>query len=168
MKYSYLDMAEMDFRYAHLGSAVQLLKNKNYGTKRTLSSIDTHVLDFINKNNGITLTQLSEHMMRTKSTLSPVVNALIDEKLIEKKQNDQDKRSFGLALTKKGREVLEKHYEYNNKLYKVISDYIIEKYGEEYLDAYYEIVDMNIKIIENSIKNGNEVTGDLAKDFFHL
>ena len=168
MKYSYLDMAEMDFRYAHLGSAFQLLKNKYYGTKRALSSIDTHVLDYINKNSGITLTQLSEHMMRAKSTLSPVVNALIEEKLIEKRQNDKDKRSFGLVLTKKGREVLEKHYDYNERLYKRISDYIVEKYGEDYLDVYYDIIDMNIKIIENGIKNGNEVTDDMVTEFFTL
>lgn len=168
MKYSYLDMAELEFRYAYVASAIQLLKNKNYGTKRPLSSLDTHVLDYISKNSGITLTQLSKYMMRAKSTLSPVVNGLLEEELIEKQQKDADKRSFGLVLSLKGAEVLEKHYEYNQKLYQSISQLIIDKYGEEYLDAYYEIVSMNIQLVENSIKDGRIVTEDSIRERYSL
>lgn len=164
MKYSYLEMSEIDFRYIQTSSALQQRHEKDYGIKECLSAVEVHTLNYIVESPGITLTQLSAQTFRTKSTLSPVVNRLIKIGLIEKIQNNEDKRVFSLFVKPKGEKVIQMHRKYNEALYKEVAAVITAKFGKDCLDAYFDIEKAFLKIIEHSLQSDKLINGESLKD----
>jgi DNA-binding MarR family transcriptional regulator len=64
------------------------------------------VLMIIRNNPGITPMALSRASGRDKSTITPVLRDLLQERLIDRIANPRDKRSYGLSLTAAGEEKL--------------------------------------------------------------
>lgn len=63
-------------------------------------------LDRIYQLDAPTLSQLADDMTLSKPSVTVMVNKLIKEGLVEKKQDDEDKRVFHVKLTTLGYEVL--------------------------------------------------------------
>jgi DNA-binding MarR family transcriptional regulator len=63
-------------------------------------------LTLIDRNPGISQTELSQAAGRDKSSLTPVLDNLVRRGLVERKRMDRDRRTYRLTLTPAGRKVL--------------------------------------------------------------
>ena len=63
-------------------------------------------LALIDRNPGISQTELSLGTGRDKSSLTPVVESLVRRGLVERKRMDRDRRTYRLTLTPAGKTVL--------------------------------------------------------------
>jgi DNA-binding MarR family transcriptional regulator len=63
-------------------------------------------LTLIDRNPGISQTELSQATGRDKSSLTPVLDSLVRRGLVERRRMDRDRRTYRLTLTPAGRKVL--------------------------------------------------------------
>ncbi|MGA7972920.1 MAG: MarR family transcriptional regulator [Pseudolabrys sp.] len=63
-------------------------------------------LTLISRNPGISQTELSRAAGRDKSSLTPVVEALVRRGLVARKRMEHDRRTYSLSLTPKGKKTL--------------------------------------------------------------
>jgi DNA-binding MarR family transcriptional regulator len=95
----------------------------------------------IHNNPGITPGALGRAIARDKSTITPLVQALLRDGLVERQQSRSDRRSFTLRLTKAGealrRELLGPAQAHDHKL-----DEIVGERKEEFLHLLRRIVDL--------------------------
>jgi len=61
------------------------------------------VINFLNKSGKITVSDLSRHINVTRATISVLVNDLIKAGIVESIKNRNDKRSFYISLTERGK-----------------------------------------------------------------
>jgi len=66
------------------------------------------VLALIEANPGLGQTELSRAAGRDKSTLTATLSALMQDGLVVRRQDDQDRRRYALALTPEGQKALER------------------------------------------------------------
>lgn len=74
-----------------------------------ISKQQMHLLFAINNNNGNPMKYYGEKLMISKPNLSTVVNKLIQEELIERKNDVSDRRVINLYITDKGKDFLITH-----------------------------------------------------------
>lgn len=68
-----------------------------------------YYIELIDKNEGISVSELSKTLDVKKSTVSVAINQLIDLKIVSKIQSSEDKRFYFLQLTPKGNKIMEMH-----------------------------------------------------------
>lgn len=68
-----------------------------------------YYIELIDKNEGISVSELSKTLDVKKSTVSVAINQLIDLKIVSKIQSTEDKRFYFLQLTPKGNKIMEMH-----------------------------------------------------------
>jgi DNA-binding MarR family transcriptional regulator len=95
----------------------------------------------IHNNPGITPGALGRAIARDKSTITPLVQALLRDGLVERRQSKTDRRSFTLRLTKTGeelrRELLASARAHDRKL-----DDIVGERKDEFLRLLRRIVEL--------------------------
>jgi DNA-binding MarR family transcriptional regulator len=75
----------------------------------------------IDKNQGISVSELAKKLEVKKSTVSIAINQLIDLGIVNKIQSDSDKRFYFLQLTSKGNQIMEMHKQIHKNTIKKIS-----------------------------------------------
>ena len=115
MKYVtlYLDNAEKTF-FAEFG----------------LTTSRFFILQHVHENPGINYIDLSNLMVCTKGNVSRIVQGMIQDNLIERMENPEDRRSFQLFLSKSG----EYFYKEVNTAYKDYIYRLFSKLNENQLD----------------------------------
>jgi len=68
-----------------------------------------YYIELIDKNDGISVSELSKTLDVKKSTVSVAINQLIDLEIVSKIQSSEDKRFYFLQLTPKGKKIMEMH-----------------------------------------------------------
>ncbi len=68
-----------------------------------------YYIELIDKNDGISVSELSKTLDVKKSTVSVAINQLIDLEIVSKIQSSEDKRFYFLQLTPKGNKIMEMH-----------------------------------------------------------
>ncbi|MCC7563858.1 MAG: MarR family transcriptional regulator, partial [Methanobacterium sp.] len=68
-----------------------------------------YYIELIDKNEGISVSELSKTLDVKKSTVSVAINQLIDLEIVSKIQSSEDKRFYFLQLTPKGNKIMEMH-----------------------------------------------------------
>jgi DNA-binding MarR family transcriptional regulator len=95
-----------------------------------------YYIELINKNRGISVSELSKILNVKKSTVSVAINQLIDDGIVMKTQSQTDKRFYSLKITSKGDFILNKHMEIHKNTIKKI----LEILNEEEVDSFIRIV----------------------------
>lgn len=75
----------------------------------SLYANEAHTLKTIAQNEGISQTELSDLMFRTKGATSIMVDKLVEKGLVLRRRVDQDQRRYLLSLTDLGRQVHSRH-----------------------------------------------------------
>ena len=116
--------------YLHLDNGERSLFSK-FG----LSTSRFNVLRHIQKHPGISYIDLSELMLCTKGNTTRIVQGMLHDSLINRRENPQDRRSFQLFLSTSG-EILYKEVdtEYQDYIINLIS-----KLNEDQLELYTEV-----------------------------
>lgn len=70
---------------------------------------ESHTLEMIVENEGISQAGLTEKMFRTKGSTSVMVDKLIEKGLVSREKSESDRRYSVLVPTEKGREVNQAH-----------------------------------------------------------
>ncbi|NYB52905.1 MAG: MarR family transcriptional regulator [Methanobacteriaceae archaeon] len=68
-----------------------------------------YYIELIDKNEGISVSELAKTLDVKKSTVSVAINQLIDLGIVNKIQSKDDKRFYFLELTPKGNQIMEMH-----------------------------------------------------------
>ncbi|AUB55351.1 MULTISPECIES: MarR family winged helix-turn-helix transcriptional regulator [Methanobacterium] len=80
-----------------------------------------YYIELIDKNQGISVSELAKKLEVKKSTVSIAINQLIDLGIINKIQSNEDKRFYSLQLTPKGNQIMEMHKQvHKNTIKKVL------------------------------------------------
>lgn len=72
-----------------------------------LSPLDLHVLGIAGAKPDVILKEIKDYLDVPNSTLTGIVDRLERKRLIERTISDRDRRSYGLKLTDRGREIRE-------------------------------------------------------------
>jgi DNA-binding MarR family transcriptional regulator len=95
-----------------------------------------YYIELINKNQGISISELAKMLEVQKSTVSIAINQLIDRGIVTKIQSTADKRFYFLELTLKGKNIMKKHMQVHKDAIKQILK-ILDK---EEVDIFVKIV----------------------------
>ncbi|MFY9638024.1 MAG: MarR family transcriptional regulator [Methanobacterium sp.] len=96
-----------------------------------------YYIELIDKNEGISVSEISKVLDLKKSTISIAINQLIDLNIITKIQSNTDKRFYFLKLTEKGKNIMKMHKQvHQNTIKKIIN--ILEP---EEIENFINIVD---------------------------
>lgn len=80
-----------------------------------------YYIELIDKNQGISVSELAKKLHVKKSTVSIAINQLIDLGIVNKIQSNSDKRFYSLQLTPKGNQIMEMHKQVHKNTIKKIS-----------------------------------------------
>ena len=95
-----------------------------------------YYIELINKNQDISVSELSKILNVKKSTVSVAINQLIDLGIVIKTQSKTDKRFYQLKLTPKGESIINKHMQIHKNTIKNI----IEILNTDEIDNFIKIV----------------------------
>jgi DNA-binding MarR family transcriptional regulator len=96
------------FRLNRLAAEVSAALSSEYQERYGLDIPEWRVLATLGFRNDACSAQYISHCTRThKSTISRAVTALMDRRLVERVENEDDRREFRLRLTRKGKALYE-------------------------------------------------------------
>jgi DNA-binding MarR family transcriptional regulator len=96
-----------------------------------------YYIELIDKNEGISFSEISKKLDLKKSTVSIAINQLIDIEIVKKIQSDTDKRFYFLKLTPKGKKIMKMHKQVHKNTIKKILTLL----NPEEVEKFIEIVD---------------------------
>jgi DNA-binding MarR family transcriptional regulator len=97
------------FRLNRLAAEVSAALSGEYQARYRLDIPEWRVLATLGFRNDCCSAQYIAHCTRThKSTISRAVSALLERRLVERVENEDDRREFQLRLTRKGQALYEK------------------------------------------------------------
>jgi DNA-binding MarR family transcriptional regulator len=106
-----------------------------------LTHLQNQILEFVFMNyNSLTIKQISEGLNVPKQQMTDLLKRLFDKGYITKKQNENDKRSFVIELTEKGKSSQQEKW---TKIYQSFAIDLSKLDSEEQLDLQYALHKVN-------------------------
>jgi DNA-binding MarR family transcriptional regulator len=109
-----------------------------------------HILKYLYNNEGINQDELTKIMRSDKVTISKLLDGLVKEGYIEKRQNEKDKRVKNLYVTNKGKELKNEIHSNFKKITKILSkdldehdNEIVRKLLNKMMDNIYNEINLN-------------------------
>ncbi|BDZ70014.1 MarR family winged helix-turn-helix transcriptional regulator [Methanobacterium petrolearium] len=93
-----------------------------------------YYIELIDKNEGISVSELAKTMNVKKSTVSVAINQLIDLGIVTKIQSNDDKRFYFLELTPKGNQIMEMHKQVHKNTIKKILNILAPEEVESFVN----------------------------------
>jgi len=91
-----------------------------------------YYIELIDKNEGISVSQISKALDVKKSTVSIAINQLINLGIVTKIQSDTDKRFYFIQLTSKGKGIMKMHKQIHEdtikKILKILNPEEVESF----------------------------------------
>lgn len=145
-----------DFNYL-LVSLSRLMRTvvKREMSHSVLTFEQTRALSYISRFEGITQTALAELLEAKVMATSKAIQMLQSLKLVERKRDQGDRRSYQLYLTEQGKDEVKKIFMFSQKIYQRVTHNI----PEEELTAFYHTM---IKIQKN-LQSVNHSDGSKVK-----
>ena len=107
------------------------LKNQN-----NIRNSEMGLLIYIERNYSIKPIQAAEYFGIQKSAVTAMVTSLTEQGYLEKSLNDNDRRSYLISLTKKGKNIVQSTYTEYHRLVVLLS----EKLGLRKYEAFMELM----------------------------
>jgi len=92
-----------------------------------------YYIELINKNEGISVSELSKTLNIKKSTVSIAINQLIELGILTKIQSSTDKRVYFLQLTPKGKDIMKMHMQFHKNTIKKILKILNQKEVDNFI-----------------------------------
>ncbi len=112
---------------------------------------ETHMIQYIGKNPGMTVTDIATEFRKTTSAVSQIIKKLKKRNLIEQVRNTLNNREYNLFLNDNGWEIFNQHEEYDRVEYEK-SCLFLEEFSEEELENYIKIQECLNNAIAEAIK----------------
>jgi DNA-binding MarR family transcriptional regulator len=136
----------LDFRsyLRHFEREIEIQNSSNYCCGVTLTQC--HTLMELDKQDNISLKDLSERLYLDKSTLSRIVEGLVNQGLVDREIPKNNRRTILITLTKKGISVCKKINTDNNLYFQKVLDSLSKKQLQIFLDSFKIIVSKMIEV----------------------
>ncbi len=108
-----------------------------------------HTLMELDKEDNITLKDLSEKLFLDKSTLSRTIEGLVNQGLVERETPKSNRRTIMIRLTKQGISVCKKINSDNDKYYQDVLNSLSEEKIQMFFDSFNTIVFKMMEINKN-------------------
>ncbi|GBD92635.1 HTH-type transcriptional regulator MhqR [bacterium BMS3Abin05] len=92
-----------------------------------LSMQELKVIKFIGNNGPSIMRQIADYLMLAMSTMTGIVDKLVEKKYVVRKRSEEDRRIVRVALTEAGREI----YEMDHKNFMELSRQMLQPLDEE-------------------------------------
>ena len=146
-KYTAFELAEMGYLYQQI--SMDLYKQPiDYGTGELYTPAEVHIVTRIELNPGITVTQIAEATMRTKSAVSQMVAKLEAKGLVRREKDPNNAKQQLLYVTPKGLELSKCHKAYDEA--HVPLEDMIALFGQDAVEKYTRVLEF---MIQYSLKN---------------
>ncbi len=136
-RYSAYELAEIVNRWHQLWTHLEKRKI-DYGTGDLYTSVEVHTVTHVEDNPGITVTQIAEDTLRTKSAVSQMVSKLEGKGLLRREQDAQNAKLQRLYVTEKGLELSRCHKLYDETNFP--QEDIISLYGVDVVDKFIDVL----------------------------
>ena len=103
-----------------------------------LYQAESHMIEHIGMNEGVTITKLAEELGKTRSACCQMVRKLRNKKWVEQIRNERNNREYNLYLTGGGKRIFKNHAEFDFRCYKRNFEGLAQ-FGYEDLEKYLEI-----------------------------
>ena len=113
---------------------------RDYGTGEKVNMLSVHIMSDIEEHPGITVTELAEEWVRTKGSISQVIENLDENGYIIKKKEGNNNKNVHLYPTSKGVELSLAHKMYDARNLKNTLDFFTQYCTEEELTAFYKVL----------------------------
>lgn len=108
-----------------------------------------HVLMQLDKEDNITLKELSEKMNLDKSTLSRTTDKLVKLDLLVREIPEKNRRTVCLSLTNQGKSLCKKINEDNNNYFKIILGVLTDKDYVVFMNCFESITNKMVELNHN-------------------
>lgn len=128
-------MGEMDKAYDFMYEYDSI--PHSYGND-VLYQAESHLIQHIGQREGVTITELSKILNKTRSACSQIVRKLCKKGWVEQVRNVKNNREYKLYLTEKGMEIYKNHEEFDKSCYR---NYFtgLEQFSEKELKTYLKV-----------------------------
>ena len=99
---------------------------------RDISLAQMHLLEVVGNHGELRMKELSEKLGVTTGTLTVMVHRLVTKGYLDKEQDDEDKRSYFVTLTKSGKAEYDNHHHLHGHLIEEIINTLGEKSAESF------------------------------------
>lgn len=122
-------MNKFDEQINELDKAIHILIDKNnrkndmdekYPLIQGLSTLEISIIKITYYNENIILKDIVDSLNIPKSTLTSVINRLENQDIIKREKNPNDKRSYILILTEKGKAIKKEHDDGEKEIFEKI------------------------------------------------
>lgn len=94
---------------------------------RDISLPQMHLLEVLGNNGTLRMKELSDRLSVTTGTLTVMVHRLVSKGYVAREKDSEDKRSWFVTLTGKGREEYDNHHHMHGQLIEEIAGALGEK-----------------------------------------
>ena len=136
-------MSDLELELSKRIALFRTTRIKNMDLKFAHSSDFSVLMAIYNAKEKISAIEISKYLGFSKVYASKVLKHLLDNKLIYREQNDDDKRQLFLYLTEKGRKLTEEQI---NK-YIATTSYLLDQFGEEKAKTFIDMLKEATKIL---------------------
>jgi DNA-binding MarR family transcriptional regulator len=121
------------------------VKRDNLTKKQTnLGRIECDLLQYLNElNTAVCMNDISEKLSVSHSRITRLIDALVEQKLVERFPSRRDRRSWLAKITRKGKRIANQNVDDLIQIQKII----IEKFPEEDVDVIFNHVMIYLKTI---------------------
>lgn len=126
-------------------------KPRYYGTDVKLYEAEMHLLDKICMHEGITITDLSRLMNKTKSAITQMTNKLVKKNMVQKLRNRDYHKVINVYSTELGKKTFVYHKELDEKNYMEALEYF-EDYDVEDIEKCIKASRIMISVMEKYIE----------------
>lgn len=105
-----------------------------------LTILQLHALIFIDRNEAVTMTEVSNHFHISLPTATSLSNKLVTAKLIRRETNKEDRRLVKLVLTAKGKELLTEAMKQRSEKLRNFLSYLSDTQKEQLLHIMQSLV----------------------------
>ena len=122
-------MNKFDEQINELDKAIHILIDKKnrkndmdekYPLIQGLSTLEISIIQITYNNENIILKDIVDSLNIPKSTLTSVINRLENQDIIKREKNPNDKRSYSLILTEKGKAIKKEHDDGEKEIFEKI------------------------------------------------
>ena len=139
-----------------ISSQLDILYKKEFGNALIdYTYTEMHCIDRIGKMPNPNVTKIASDLNLTKAAISKIIKKLIDKKAISSYKVSDNKKETYFKLTKKGRQVFDKHLVMHQKRYEKDAAFF-EKFNDTDLKTAYKVVHEYTRMLQNRLDNIKE------------
>lgn len=120
---------------------------RDYGNGKMMNMSAIHTLTMIADNPGITAVEVAKMWNQTRSAATQSIKKLWSQGLIKKKKEDGNNKSIHLYVTEAGKELSDKHKEFDKESIRAMTMTLLEKHTKDELKTTVAVLKTGLDII---------------------